>query len=179
MRLFLALDVNKPARAALTALEQKMPALGVSGGNYVPPGNFHITLRFLGETDRLGEAALAMREGVRGIRPFVLTLGRYGTFGSNQGRTAIVHLEGNLDELRVLHESMEAALADAGFGREKRALKPHVTLARKTAPHDALFPALNDALTPVPMTIDHVTLYESVRTRDGRLIYQPLRVEKF
>ena len=29
------------------------------------------------------------------------------------------------------------------------------------------------------MTIDHVTLYESVRTRDGRLIYQPLRVEKF
>ena len=179
MRLFLALDVNKPARAALSALQQKMRALGVPGGTYVPADNFHITLRFLGESDRIGEAALAMREGVRGIRPFQLSLNRYGTFGSNQGRTAIVHLDGNLEELRILHESMEAALFEEGFGREKRPLKPHVTLARKTAPHDGLFSALDGALSPVPITIDHVTLYESVRTREGRMVYQPLRVQPF
>lgn len=177
MRLFLALDVNKPARTALTLLQEKMKRVGVPGGIYVPTDNFHVTLRFLGESNRIGEVALAMREGVRGIRPFQLTLSRYGTFGSNQGRTAIVHMGGNLEELRILHETMEAALFEEGFGCEKRPLKPHVTLARKTAPHDALFEELSASLPPVSITIDHVTLYESVRTKTGRMVYQPLRVQ--
>ncbi len=175
MRLFIALDVNKQARAALFSLQQTMQKLGIEG-SYVPAGNFHVTLRFLGETDRLGEIGLALGELVRGIRPFSLKLVEYETFG---GGTAVVRAAGDGGELKRLYESAQAALFDAGFPLEKRPLAPHITLARRTAPHAEHMDALNAALAPAEFFVDHVTLYESVRNRQGAMEYRPLQKSGF
>lgn len=175
MRLFIALDVNKQTRASLLALQQEMQKQGI-GGNYVPVGNFHVTLRFLGETDRIGEIALAMDGFVRGIRPFTLRLEDYRTFGAG---TAVVRCGGDGGELKNLFESAQAALADAGFPRETRPLVPHITLARKTSPHAERILALNEALQKTEFFVDHVTLYESVRNRHGVMEYRPLQKSSF
>ncbi len=175
MRLFIALDVNKQARAALFSLQQTMQKLGIEG-SYVPAGNFHVTLRFLGETDRLGEIGLALGELVRGIRPFSLKLVEYETFGKG---TAVVRAAGDGGELKRLYESAQAALFDAGFPLEKRPLAPHITLARRTAPHAAHMDALNAALVPAEFPVGHVTLYESVRNRQGAMEYRPLQKSGF
>lgn len=175
MRLFIALDVNKQTRVSLCALQEKMQQLGVSGA-YVPPGNFHVTLRFLGETGRLGEIGLAMEEFTRGIRPFSLRLEQYETFG---GRTAVVRADGDGGELKCLYESAQAALFDAGFPLEKRALAPHITLARSVFPHAEHLAALNAALVKAVFPVDHVTLYESVRNRYGAMEYRPLQKSGF
>ncbi|MGI6151520.1 MAG: RNA 2',3'-cyclic phosphodiesterase [Christensenellales bacterium] len=175
MRLFIALDVNKQARAALYVVQQTMQKLGIAG-TYVPPGNFHVTLRFLGETDRLGEIGLAMGEFVRGIRPFPLRLMEYKTFG---GRTAVVQCGGDGGELKRLFESAQAALFDAGFAKETRPLVPHITLARRTSPHAEHIDALNAALTSAEFFVDHVTLYESVRNKRGVMEYRPLQKNAF
>lgn len=175
LRLFIALDVNRQTRAALSALQQAMQRLGIEG-NYVPAGNFHVTLRFLGETDRLGEIGLAMDAFVRGIRPFQLRLEEYVTFGPS---TAVVRCGGDGGELRRLFESAQAALSDAGFPRESRPLIPHITLARRTTPHAGQVAALNEALQKAAFFVDHVTLYESVRNRYGVMEYRPLQKSAF
>ncbi len=47
MRLFVALDLPWSLREQLSGL-----ALGLSGVRWVPPENYHITLRFIGEVPR-------------------------------------------------------------------------------------------------------------------------------
>jgi len=168
MRLFLALDVNKQTRAALYAFEQQMKRAGITG-NYVPMANFHVTIHFFGETDRLGEIGLAMAEAVRGIKPFSLTLDSVGAFSN----TAVVRLGGELNELKALYESTEAALANVGFVREKRPLAPHITLSRRTAPLEAL-EGLKDKLAKTMFYVDQLVLYESTREKHG-MVYTPLQ----
>ncbi len=175
MRLFLALDVNKQTRASLYSLQQTMQKLGIEGA-YVPVGNFHVTLRFLGETDRIGEIGLALVQLVRGIRPFTLRLAEYELFG---GRTAVVRADGDGGELKSLYESAQAALFDAGFPLEKRPPTPHITLARRITPHKEYVDAINAALIPAEFPVNHVTLYESVCGRSGAMEYHPLQKSAF
>lgn len=130
MRLFLALDVNKQTRAALYAFEQQMKQAGITG-NYVPMGNFHVTIHFFGETHRLGEIGMAMAEAVRGIKPFSLTLDGIGAFSN----TAVARLGGETAELKALYESTEAALANVGFVREKTAAGPSYHPVPPHRPH--------------------------------------------
>lgn len=73
MRLFIGFEPGDGARKELAAFQDRLRA-AAQGGNYVPPVNFHVTLRFLGENDRLvswpGHAG-----GRPGIRPFSLGAG--------------------------------------------------------------------------------------------------------
>ena len=172
MRLFMALDVNKQTRAALYALQNKMKALGIAG-NYVPMGNFHVTVRFLGESDRLGEIGMAMAEAVRGIRPFSLSLDRCDAFSN----TAVVRLGGETKEMKALYESVGAALAEVGFPSDKRPLLPHITLCRRAEPLKGLLEQLDQAMDRTLFFVDHMTLYESVRERAG-MVYRPLQKVK-
>lgn len=176
MRLFLAFDPDKPVRAAMTALQQSMHAMHLEG-DYVPAGNFHVTLRFLGETDDLGGVSHALTQCVRGIRPFSLTLDHLSAFGAGPKKTAVVKLCGTA-ELKALFESTEAALAAEGFVRERRPLVPHITLARRVAFTAEQASALSATLPHLSFVVDHVTLYESVRGRYGQMMYQPLQRER-
>lgn len=175
MRLFIGFEPGDGARKELAAFQDRLRA-AAQGGNYVPPVNFHVTLRFLGENDRLGELAMAMREGVRGIRPFSLALDCYGSFERGGSRIGFMSCKGDLRELRCLHESLEAALGDAGFGREARPLKPHITLARELV-HDAQTGyELRQHPCKSCFSVSNIRLYESVRER-GKLLYRPLHIQ--
>lgn len=177
MRLFLAFRPGRQALEQLCAIEQKLMRLA-PGANFVPPDHFHVTLRFLGESDRIGELALALREGVRGIRPFELFLAQYGSFSRGEKRISYVSLGGDMEELRALHQSLEAALDTAGFGRESRPLKPHITLAREVRHGSAEDRILRDFPLDASFRVDSLTLFESRREK-GRQVYLPLHTEKF
>lgn len=178
MRLFFALDPNNAVRAALCAVQQRMAAQKIDCA-LVPAGNFHVTLRFLGETNDLGGISKALCECVRGIRPFELRLSGLSAFGAGPKKTVVALLSGNTAEAKALFESAEAALGRVGFLREKRPLVPHITLARRAVlPADAL-EALASHLQPAGFTAEHLTLYESVKGRSGQMIYRPLQKERF
>ena len=148
------------------------------GGRFVPQENFHITLHFIGESDDLAGAAAAMGEAVRGIRTFTLHLGKYGCFEKKDGRTAYVEVKGELDELDRLYESLQAALYDNGFSRERKRFKPHITLGRSVE-LDELAQGELERLSPnASMTVQGITLFESVR-ENGRVVYRPLHRERF
>lgn len=179
MRLFIAIEIPGSMRAELTALLKALKERSC-GGRFVPPENFHITLRFLGETDDLMGAVSAMREAVRGIRPFTLRLGRYGFFektASGSHRVSLVDVNCDSDELDILHETLESALADNGFPRDMKRFRPHITLGRNVE-HDELTDSELKAVelhSTAPVAA--ITLFESSRV-NGKQVYTPLHRER-
>lgn len=180
MRLFIAIEVSGEMRRELAAMQKALKERSC-GGRFVPPENFHITLRYIGETNDLAGAAYAMREAVRGIRPFRLSLGGYGFFektASGSHRVSLVDITGETDELMILRETLESALADRGFPRDMKRLRPHITLGRSVE-HDEL---TAEELKAIPLlssiTVTGITLFESAKL-NGKQVYNPLHRESF
>lgn len=125
-RLFVALTLPEPVRAALAALAQPLP-----GVVWTRPEQLHVTLRFLGEVpvERI-EPMLARLAPVR-VEPFVLPVEGGGSFppgrpprvlwiGTGRGHPRLFQLRQRLDD----------ALLAAGLELDVRTFQPHITLAR-------------------------------------------------
>jgi 2'-5' RNA ligase len=172
MRLFIAIplppDVLRAVSRARVALEQ----YGATG-RFVPRENYHITLHVLGETDRLLEATDALHEAVRDIHPFVLRLKAYGSFKSERTHTGFVSLTCDNEELDKLYESLESALWEHGFTRNRGVLTPHITLGRKIEGDEGF------VLPPqkAAFTANTIKIYESRRER-GAMCYVSLHQER-
>lgn len=177
MRLFIAIELPKTVKAELSSVLRGLRALSC-GGRFVPEENMHITIHFIGESNDLNGAAEAVREAVRGIRPFVLSLGGYDFFDKGGRKTSFVSVGGELAELRILREALECALADRGFSRDYKRFIPHITLGRNVE-HDELVAC---ELKAIPLTssvtVTGLTLFESTRV-NGRMVYTPLHRENF
>lgn len=176
MRLFIAIPLPAQAHEALRSAQNELKRF-CSGGRFVPPENFHITLHFLGETEQLREAVDALRQGVRGIHPFSLTLGEYGCFRQSRNRTSFISLQGDLDELKLLHQTINSALLDQGFPRQRQKFQPHITLGRNIEHDELAEMELLHCCEPVSFTAQEVVLFESQNIR-GRMVYTPLHTER-
>lgn len=125
MRLFVALTLPEDLREHLGDLEEPLP-----GARWVPPENFHITLRFIGEVDGgLAQDIDAELTGLSG-EGFPVTLAGVGTFGEGPKTRALYARVEPSEPLARLQQKVENALQRAGCPPEGRKFKPHVTLAR-------------------------------------------------
>ncbi|HEU5401924.1 MAG TPA: RNA 2',3'-cyclic phosphodiesterase [Terriglobales bacterium] len=127
MRLFIALDIDPAIRQRIATFVE-----GVRGFapdvRFVGPESFHITLKFLGETEKL-EAIRAALQGVQGP-PIALNFRGYGFFpGPKNARVFWTGIEAGV-ELQELVSSVDRAMVPLGFEREKGPYRPHLTLAR-------------------------------------------------
>ncbi|HKY63329.1 MAG TPA: RNA 2',3'-cyclic phosphodiesterase [bacterium] len=126
MRLFTAIDIPDSLRQRLTPLlEESLP-----GVKWTPLENLHLTLRFIGETDCQGFAAL--REALGELRPeaFRLQPQGLGVFPTPM-RPRILWL-GFRNETRLLdlQKAIEKTLLGLGLPPEPKAFSPHLTLGR-------------------------------------------------
>ena len=131
MRLFIAVPLPRDVQRKVFAFEQALRECS-TGGRFVPQGNHHVTLRFIGESNDLADIAFAMDQAVADARPFTLKLGGYGWFDHGGARTSYLKAEGDLEELYRIHEMLETSLWERGFCKGKGRLVPHVT---GTLPH--------------------------------------------
>jgi 2'-5' RNA ligase len=164
MRLFVALDLPWWLREQLSLLSGS----GIPGARWVPPENYHLTLRFIGETPahRAEDIDLALA-ALRG-RGFSLTFSGLGVFAKNGpkgGRitTLWVGVERN-PQLEHLQGKIETALQRAGLEPERRRFTPHLTLARLDAVPEAKLAAFVQAhnlFRSEPVPIEHFTLFSS------------------
>lgn len=125
-----------------------------------------MTLRFLGAAgpERLEGLREALGETLRKMERFVATMGNVGTFGSRR----VPHVlwlgfrEGE-DELADLLRRVSRAAEASGFQRERRAGKPHLTLARnpRRRPLDGWPDGTFDAFGGLELPVAGVTLYSS------------------
>lgn len=138
MRLFAAV---RPAGLSREVLEQAQRDLRRQGrGTFPHPDDLHLTLAFLGETERL-DAACGALETLAGSGRFSLTAEGLGRFGDTwwAGTAPCPALE-------ALAASARRALEAAGFSLEKKPFVPHITLARHYRPRDTA------AVTVPPVT---------------------------
>ena len=160
MRLFVAV---RPEGLSREVLEQAQRALRRQGrGTFPHPAGLHLTLAFLGQTERLDAACSALETLARSGR-FLLTAEGLGRFGDTwwAGTAPCPALE-------TLAASARRALEEAGFSLEKRPFVPHITLARHYRPKGEM-PQLS--LPPVEMAVREVLLLESLQ-REGRSVYE-------
>ena len=121
MRLFLAIQLSPAVREALLTAQADLRRQG--RGSFPPPENLHLTLAFLGETDRLDQASAALH--AVSSRPFSLAVGGPpGHFGDLWW--AGVRGDPALEDLAL---SLQADLRARGFRLEDRPFRPHITLA--------------------------------------------------
>lgn len=99
--------------------------------SWVRPGNFHLTLRFLGdvEGDRVREIGDAIAAAAAGVNGFELALRGLGAFPAAE-EPRIVWVGASGDNLGALAAAVDGALERIGIPREARPFSGHVTLGR-------------------------------------------------
>jgi 2'-5' RNA ligase len=170
MRLFIGIALPEDVRFQLSLL-----CAGLPNVRWVPPENFHITLRFIGEVD--GGGAQDIDASLAGVRApgFSLSLGGVGHFGNSGNVRVIWAGVEKSPALRHLHDKVESAVVRAGLPPEGQKFNPHITLARpKSAPPTAKlqeYLAYNNLFKTPPFEVTHFTLFQSFTGGEGS-IYQ-------
>lgn len=163
LRLFVGIALPPELRLHLSLM-----AAGVPGAKWVDPGNYHLTLRFIGDVDE-GQAA-DIDDALARIRAprFDVTLASVGHFGL---RMLWVGIERNA-ALQHLHEKVESALHRLGFAPEERRYTPHVTLARLKGVSEGKLQSYLSAhalFRAAPFTVDHFSLIASYLTKSAAI----------
>jgi RNA 2',3'-cyclic 3'-phosphodiesterase len=178
IRTFLAVEMAPPIQKAYGRLHESWRAKH-RGLRWVRPENLHLTLRFFGSTpeDRLPALREKVERVARRGRPFRLTIGPPGCFGSKRSpRVVWLGIADGAGELASLARGFEEVAVELGFEPEGRPWSAHLTLARADGGGPA--PGWEEDLASCGLTglgedVDHVSLLES-QIRPGGAVYAPL-----
>jgi 2'-5' RNA ligase len=136
-----------------------------------------VTLRFLGPTaeSRVPNAAAAVASAADGFAPFAIRISGADAFPAvGRPRTIWLDLDRGADDLAALAARLDDALAGAGWERERRPFRAHLTLARADGVRagPATVAALRAAAAELALEspIDRMVLFESI-TGSGRARY--------
>ncbi|MDQ4087843.1 MAG: RNA 2',3'-cyclic phosphodiesterase [Pseudomonadota bacterium] len=163
-RLFVAIRPPEPIRRLL------LHAMGgISGARWQSDDQIHLTLRFIGETDR--HQADDIHAALGGIhqRPFEVAIDGIGTF-NRRGQPETVWAGVTPHEpLKALHKKVDQAIARVGIPPDQRAYAPHITLARLKRSSGSVRGLIEQAggLRSEPFLVNAFALYESKLTPEG------------
>jgi RNA 2',3'-cyclic 3'-phosphodiesterase len=180
LRLFVAFDVSTEAADAVAQAIEPWTA-EFPRARWVPRENWHVTLKFLGQTwprlegwvrERVGEVA-----GARG--PVSTHLNGLGSFPS-RGRARVLWagIDDEAGGLAGVATALDEALSGE-FRPEARPFSPHLTVARSEPPIRLPEAFSTVLLEPVAFTVDRIVLFRSHLRRPApryeRLAAFPLR----
>ncbi len=164
LRLFVGIGFPPELKLRLSLL-----CSGLPGAKWVDPGNFHLTLRFIGE---IGENVAADIDDALSrlrARRFTLQIAGTGVFGGEKPRSLWAGVERS-PELTGLRDKIEQALIRVGLSPEPRKFSPHVTLARlRDPPLDKLheFLVAHAQFRANPLRVESFSLIASFQTKSG------------
>jgi 2'-5' RNA ligase len=123
-RLFTGLEIPKEVQQSLSLLRGGLP-----GARWIDPGNYHLTLRFIGDVDDAiaHEIASMLSRVKRGS--FDLHMDGLTSFGGRKPR-AVVASVAPAQALIDVQAEQERLMQRIGLEPEGRKFTPHVTLAR-------------------------------------------------
>jgi 2'-5' RNA ligase len=126
MRLFISINIEGELAEMFRKKVEELKRHSIQG-RFPEPGNMHLTVVFLGETENI-EAVKQAMDNMK-ARPFELKFRRIGKF-TRQGReTYFVSLRSN-SMLKSINWQLSESLRSVGFELDKREYTPHLTLGR-------------------------------------------------
>lgn len=132
------------------------------GGSYVPKQNLHMTLTFIGETDKRQQVQEIMSE--IGFQPFRIALTEAGNFGDTQW----IGVKGN-QKLKGYVNELQKRFREEGIPFDGKKFTPHITLLRRTKashPYTVKAPKLD-------MNVEKISLMKS-EFKDGKPVYKEI-----
>ena len=123
-RLFTGLEIPAPLAQELALFRG-----GISGGRWIDPENYHITLRFIGDIDRATARDIFTTLAQIRRPAFTVTLVGLDFFGGEKPRAIVARAQA-AQPLLELQAEQERLLRRIGLEPEPRKFTPHVTLAR-------------------------------------------------
>jgi 2'-5' RNA ligase len=164
MRLFVGLELPWELRQRVAML-----AGGIPAARWVPPENYHVTLRFIGEAPRFIAEDIDHALAALKAPGFSLSLAGVGTFAKGgRSQSLWVGVERN-EQLDRLQSKIETALQRCGLEPERRRFQPHLTLARLDGTAEAKvagFVQAHNLFRAEPVTMEHFTLFSSLLGKD-------------
>lgn len=130
-RLFVALELPDPVRAALVAVQSEWRRTHADVG-WVHAQTMHLSLQFLGDVaaGKVGELTSALDLAADAVAPFSFEVRGAGTFGPPKAPRVVWLGVSRCPALLELHRRLVAALEAAGFPADRREYRPHLTLGR-------------------------------------------------
>ena len=170
IRAFISVDLAREQRIEDFAAELRNadPTLKV-----VDPGQIHLTLKFLGDTDeklvpRIGES---MRAAASGVEPFTVQFKGASSFPSRSKIRVIWVGMNDALPMTTIAGRLDESLTHLGFTREARPFAPHLTVARTKveSPNPALRQIIENHAHDEfgKQKVDRICLKKSVLTRCG------------
>ena len=184
IRCFVAVEIPEPIQALLKPVQTHLQSQIHTGASWTKPGNFHLTLKFLGDIrpEAINDVSDTLQRVTDTHPPFSIALGGIGAF-PNLARPRVIWMgiKQGASTVSRLAKAVNLELTHLGFSRDNR-FHPHLTLARlRTATN--LEPLKNilrkyDTIVDGSMRVNKITLMQS-KLRPNGAIYTPLSLCHF
>ena len=157
-RLFTAIEIPSSVALSLSLMRGGLP-----GARWIDQENYHVTLRFIGDTDH--RTADEIVHGLARIRrrSFSLRLNGLSAFGGNKPHSVHARLD-PCPAMTELQGEQERIMQRIGLKPEGRKFVPHVTLARLRGVRGgdvATWLALRGSFSTAPFTVSRFVLLSS------------------
>jgi 2'-5' RNA ligase len=163
MRLFISINPNNELKNALSETIANLRE-AATRGRYTAWDNLHLTLAFIGESERVQDILAIMHQVVRETvtEPIQISLSDAGIFKNKGGDTHWVGVQ-KTTELASLADNLTKYLAAEGFKVDKRRYLPHITIGQKVT----LPPGAQILIHPASMQASHISLMRSDLSSEG------------
>lgn len=169
-RVFFGIEPADEVRHALAAFLEESLDHRPLPGRAVAPRNWHVTLRFLGQTvaDDLDRVLGLVASELADEPVFRLGFGGLGAFPRPERATVLwLAVDRGAEAVSGLAEMCEAAAQRVGFAPDERPFHPHLTLAR-IRPQQRVSELIEEiGVFPTTQRVDHVAVYGSDTGRGG------------
>lgn len=162
-RLFLGVGLDAALRERIGAQLQRQLPEGRLPGRPIAPALWHLTLKFLGQTDDAAALRLTRELATADLGPsFMLGFSTLGAFPRPEAaRLLWLGCDAGSGALAALAAAVEAICRSLGFEAETRPFRPHLSLARLQPARDcrallAALPAFEGR-----MRVEELRLYRS------------------
>ncbi len=171
-RLFIA--INIPVSDEVKSFVSKIQRQFIGDKiKWVPLVNFHLTIKFLGDTDikLIPEITRQIKDAVKNIHSFDIYISGLGKFSKAKHAKVIwLGVQDNSGNLEKIFKSINNNLLNLGFSSQYK-FSPHITLGRIKSIHneevlDKLTNTYSDKLFQTT-TVSDVILYESILKPSG------------
>lgn len=132
MRAFIGGDFSRDIKESIAGI-QHMVRENSERGRFKYIGNFHLTLKFLGEIPQAQtvEIGRALKDIASKHRKICLNIDKIGYFNGRGSIHALwLGFSGELDKLGALYSDIETEMHRLGMKKETKAYTPHITIAQ-------------------------------------------------
>ncbi len=167
MRLFIGIPLEEKLLNEINNLCKKFKNLRKT--RFVNKENFHITLKFIGETDEENIKPIinAMENAFANEENFFITTNRVSAFPSEKRAKVIwFNIDKNFERVKELYKKIEENLRKINFFSDEKEYIPHITVARTKESKD-ISEEIKNMDFEFKSKVTEIVLYQSILKTEG------------